>query len=139
MTVNSTQKPPIWFWIVAVIGLIWNGMGINQYLQQAYNTEGYQAMYTAEHLLFEENLPMYVKAAFAIAVFLGFFGFVFLLLRKKLGYTLLLVSLIAVIIQMSFYFIKDHVISLPMTLMIIIGAVIFAALARLFSVKGWVK
>ena len=48
MTVNSTQKPPIWFWIVAIIGLIWNGMGVNHYLQQAYNTESFRNMYTQE-------------------------------------------------------------------------------------------
>lgn len=139
MTLNTTQKPPIWFWILAIIGLIWNGMGVNAYLQQAYNTISYQEMYSAEHLMFEENLPIYIKAAFAIAVFSGFFGFVFILLQKKLGYTLLIVSLLAVIIQMSHYFIKDHIISLPMTLMIIIGAIIFVVIARVFYKKGWIK
>ncbi|WP_397362769.1 hypothetical protein [Olleya sp. R77988] len=139
MTNSTTQKPPIWFWIVSIIGLIWNGMGVNAYLQQAYNTQSYQDMYTAEHLLFEANSPSYVKAAFAIAVFAGVLGFVFLLLRKKLGYTLLLVSLLAVAIQMSYYFIQDHIISLPMTLMIIIGAIIFLVFARFSKLKGWLN
>ncbi|AUC81365.1 hypothetical protein [Lacinutrix sp. Bg11-31] len=139
MTVNSTQKPPIWFWIVTVIGLIWNGMGVNHYLQQAYNTESFRNMYTQEQLDIVANTPTWVTAAFAIAVFAGFFGFVFILLRKKLGYTLMLLSLLAVIIQMSHILISGNASSIGMTIMIIVFAIIFVVLARLFSVKGWIK
>ena len=45
MTEKSTNKPPVWFWIVSAVALIWNGIGVNMYLQQAYDTESYRAMY----------------------------------------------------------------------------------------------
>ncbi len=41
---NSTNKPTVLFWIIGVVALIWNAMGVNAYIQQAYNTESYQAM-----------------------------------------------------------------------------------------------
>ena len=83
MTENSTNKPPIWFWIVSVLGLVWNAMGVNAYLQQAYDTEGYREMYTQEQLEIAANFPAWVTAAFAVAVFAGAFGCLALLLRKK--------------------------------------------------------
>ena len=79
----STTKPPIWYWIISVIALVWNGMGVNAYLQQAYDTESYRTMYTQEQLDIAANLPAYITAAFAIAVFGGTLGSILLLLRKN--------------------------------------------------------
>lgn len=138
MTVNSTQKPPIWFWIVAIIGLIWNGMGVNAYLQQAYNTESFRNMYTQEQLEIAANTPSWVTAAFAIAVFTGLLGFVFILLRKKIGYSLLLLSLLAVIVQMSYILMNGYASDIGMTVMIIAFAILFVILGRLFKTKGWI-
>ena len=87
MTDQSTTKPPVWFWIISVVALLWNGMGVNAYLQQAYMTEGFKAQYNAEQLEAIANTPAWVTAAFAIAVFAGFLGCVGLLLRKKMGQT----------------------------------------------------
>ncbi|MBN2868591.1 MAG: hypothetical protein JXK08_07965, partial [Flavobacteriaceae bacterium] len=36
---TTAQKPPIWFWIVSVIALLWNAMGVMAYLGQAFLTE----------------------------------------------------------------------------------------------------
>ncbi|MBL4904804.1 MAG: hypothetical protein JKZ00_02010, partial [Flavobacteriaceae bacterium] len=47
---NSTNKPTTVFWIIGVLALIWNAMGVDAYIQQAYNTQRYQEMYTPEQL-----------------------------------------------------------------------------------------
>ncbi|WP_452224488.1 hypothetical protein [Lacinutrix chionoecetis] len=139
MNLDTTHKPPIWFWIVAIIGLIWNGMGVNAYLQQAFNTESFRNMYSEEQLNIVASTPVWVTAAFAVAVFSGFFAFVFMLLRKKLSYTLMLISLFAVLVQMSYLLINGYTSSMVMTIMIIVFAIIFVLLARYFSKKGWIK
>jgi hypothetical protein len=54
---TTTNKPPIWFWIASIFALIWNAMGINQYLQQAYNTESFVAFYTPEQLVLAYSYP----------------------------------------------------------------------------------
>ncbi|WP_345167614.1 hypothetical protein [Algibacter aquimarinus] len=136
---NSTNKPPIWFWIVSVIALVWNGMGVNAYLQQAYNTESYRAMYTAEQLEIESNLPAFVTAAFAIAVFAGALAAIGLLLRKSWSVKLWVLSLIAVIVQMGYLLINGFASSTGMTIMIIAFAFIFVWFARKSEANGWLS
>jgi hypothetical protein len=85
---STTNKPPVWFWIVSVLALLWNGAGVYQYLQQAYNTDSFKAMCTPEQLEVYANLPSWYTAVFAIAVFGGFLGCLMLLFRKKIAYTI---------------------------------------------------
>ena len=79
----TTTKPPVWFWIISILALIWNSMGVNQYLQQAYNTEAFKSMVSTEELEMIGQLPTWYTAVFAIAVFAGALGCILLLLRKK--------------------------------------------------------
>jgi len=139
MSENSTSKPPIWFWIVSVLGLVWNVMGVNAYLQQAYNTESFRAMYPPEQLEIVANQPAWLTAAFAIAVFGGALGCLALLLRKKWAVTLLLLSLLAVIVQMSYAFINDQVTNMVMTLMIIVFAIFLIWFSRKSAANGWIS
>ena len=100
---TTSNKTGIWFWVISIIALLWNAMGINQYLQQAYRTDTFKAMYPDEKVLeMALNTPAWVMGAFAIAVFSGFLGSLFLLLRKKIAKPFFLVSLTAVIIQMFY-------------------------------------
>ena len=139
MTENSTNKPPIWFWIVSIIGLVWNGMGVNAYLQQAYNTESFHEMYPPEQLEIVANQPAWLTAAFAIAVFGGALGCLALLLRKKLAATLLLLSLLAVIAQMGYLVVNNQATDLVMTSMIIVFAIFLVWFSRKSASNGWIS
>jgi len=97
---TSMNKPPVWFWIVSILALIWNAMGVNQYLQQAYNTESFRALYTPEQLALTDSTPAWATAAFAIAVFGSVLACILLLLRKKIAKTVFLIALIAIVVQM---------------------------------------
>ena len=138
MTNSTITKPPIWFWIVSVVALIWNGMGVIQYLQQAYNTESFQAMCTPEQLEMYANLPSWYTAVFAFAVFGGLLGCIALLLRKKFAYTLLLISLIAAIIQMSYITFSLKMANI-MTPMIIIVGILLVWFSKKGIAKGWLN
>ncbi len=95
------KRPPLWFWILSVLALIWNAMGVNQYLQQAYNTESFRALYTSEQLSLMDSTPAWATAAFAIAVFGSVLACVLLLLRKKQAKTVFIIALIAILVQMT--------------------------------------
>jgi len=136
---KSSVKPAIWFWIVGAIGLIWNAMGVNAYLQQAFNTESYRAMYPPEQLEIAANMPAWVTAAFAIAVFSGFLGCIALLLRKRIANGLLQLSLIAVIVQMGYLIIKGITTDMTMTIMIIVFSVLLVFFARKFKSNHWIS
>lgn len=101
MTTKS-NKPSVAFWIIGIIGLIWNLMGVDGYINQSYKTERFKAMYTEEQLEIIFNLPPWVTAAFAIAVFSSVLACIFLLLRKKIAKNFFLIGLLAVIIQTTY-------------------------------------
>ena len=73
MTENATQKIPVWYWIVAVLALLWNGLGVMAYLMKAFITDEMIAALPeeqqAEYLM---EMPTWYTALFALAVFCGF-------------------------------------------------------------------
>lgn len=136
---NLKQKPPVWFWIVSVIALFWNAMGVMQYLGQAYQTESWREALTDEQFEMITNFPSWLTAAFAIAVFSGVLGSLGLLLRKKWAYKLLLLSLIAVIIQMGYILAQGHYDGISMTISIIVFALFLVWFSKKSISKGWIS
>lgn len=101
MTV-SKNKPTTSFWVIGIVALIWNLMGVFAYLQQAYMTaEDLSALPIEEQALYE-NIPAWVTAAFALAVFGGALGCVLLLLRKKLATFVFIISFVSILAQMTY-------------------------------------
>ena len=96
---NSENKPTIGFWIIGIIALIWNSLGIHGYLQQAYNTEAFRIQYSTEQLESIDNLPSWYAAVFATAVFSSAIGCLLMLGKKKVSNLLFKIGLLAVIIQ----------------------------------------
>jgi len=98
------NKPTTGFWVVSVLALLWNIMGVMAYLQQAYNTEEYRANFNEAQLAIIDATPAWATAAFAIAVFAGIIGCVLLLLRKKLAKTLFIISFLGIVAQNAYSF-----------------------------------
>ncbi|MCG2461402.1 hypothetical protein K8352_11630 [Flavobacteriaceae bacterium F89] len=108
MTEKSTIKPPTWFWVVSVLGLLWNLMGAMAYLGQAFMTDEMKEALPAEQVALMENTPAWVTAAFAVAVWGGLLGCIGLLLRKKWAQTLFLISLVGILAQFGYsYFMTN--------------------------------
>jgi small basic protein len=145
MTTNSSSKPPIWFWVVSVIALLWNIMGVNAYLQQAYKSEAFRANFNEQQLAILDATPAWATAAFAIAVFAGALGCIALLLRKKWAKPLFLISFIAVLVQFSHELFmtnaSDYYDSFAwiMTISIPIIAALLVKLSKTSIAKNWIS
>jgi hypothetical protein len=129
------SKPSISFWIISVIALLWNLMGVSQYIQQAYNTDSFRAMYTAEQLELMDATPAWSSATF---------GCLSLLLRKKWAYSLFLVSFIAIIIQNIDGFMRYKVsdfdlFALSMTIMVPLFALFLIWYSKKAIHKNWIS
>lgn len=138
MTANSTNKPPVWFWVVSVLALLWNLSGVYNYLAQAYiSIEQLEQMTQAQRELFEIQ-PAWVTGAFAIAVFGGALGCIALLLRKKWARSVFLVSLIAIIAQFSYSLFMSTAIEVygNITIILAILTTIVGVLLLLLAKKG---
>lgn len=104
---TDQARLPLWFWIVGVIALLWNGIGVLAYLQQVMmSAEEFAGLPEVQQKLLSAQ-PVWVTAAFAIAVFAGFVASICWLLKKRVAVRLFLLSLLAVIVQFSSYFIVD--------------------------------
>ena len=101
---NAKSKPNIWFWVIGVVGLIWNGLGSMNYIMHTTGSEALKESYTPEQLAFVEASPAWVTGAFALAVWGGLLGCLLLLLRKKWAVPVLLVSLIGIVGQAVYNF-----------------------------------
>jgi len=99
---GSSNKPEITFWIIGIIALIWNILGVVAYLMQAYMTQEELLALPLEEQALYSDIPAWVTAAFAIAVFGGLLGCLLLLLRKKLATFVFIISLIGIIVQMIY-------------------------------------
>jgi peptidoglycan/LPS O-acetylase OafA/YrhL len=114
-------------------------MGVNQYLGKAYQTESWKAQYTAEEIAMMADLPVWITAAFAIAVFAGAIGCLALLIRKKWAHGLLVLSLIAVIVQMGYMIAQGMVNNMGMTIAIIVVALLLVWLSKKSKSTGWIS
>ena len=140
MTENSTNKPPIWFWIISVLALVWNGMGVMAYLARAYaSDEMIAALPEEQQAEFLTEYPAWYTAAFAIAVFAGAFGCISLLLRKKWAYTLFIISTVAAIAQHIYLYMNVEIPSPVMPIMIIVVCLLLVLFAKHATTKRWLS
>lgn len=129
---TTSTKLPTWYWVIAVIALLWNLMGVSAYIADAYS----MIELTPEEAAFKEHSPAWFTAAYAIAVFTGLLASIALLTRKKWAVVVFLISLIAVIILLIYeFFMQDDLAMTGGRAVMPILVFIIAALLYWFS-KG---
>jgi len=90
------------------MALVWNLMGVFNFLGQALMSDEVLASLPKDQQLIYQDFPVWVTAAFAIAVFSGTLGAVFLLLKKKIASTFFILSFIGIVTQMSYGLLLDE-------------------------------
>ncbi len=140
---NSTAKPPIWFWVIAVIALLWNLMGVMAFIMQVtMSPEALAKMPDAERALYEA-FPLWALIAFAAAVFGGAIGGLLLVLRNKLAGPVFIVSLIGIVVQMAYNFFIANMMDVygpggaAMPVMVLVLGVFLVWFAGSAKQKGW--
>ena len=99
MSEENKNKIPVWFWIVGWGALLWNLMGVFAYIMQVTMSPEMMASMPEAQQEIIANTPAWATGAFALAVFGGAFGSLFLLLKKKLAHPLFILSCVAVLVQ----------------------------------------
>lgn len=139
---TSMNKPPIWFWIVSVIALIWNGLGVMAYLGRAFATDEMIAALPAEQQAeFLAEYPAWYTAAFALAVFCGALGCIALLIRKKWAHPLFIISALGAIVQHVYLFMNVEMdgAAMVMPILVILVCLFLIWLAKNSISKGWIN
>jgi len=129
------------FWVIAVVALIWNAMGVINYFMQM--NPDVVASFPETHRTIIEGRPAWATGAFAISVFGGALGCLLLLLRKSVATYLFIASLLGTIVVMT------HTLGLTINLspfemmMMIVMPLLVAAFLIWYSKraqsKGWIS
>jgi len=142
---TSVIKPPAWFWVVSILALLWNLMGVGAYLADAYTSIEALGEMSQEVRELYEATPSWVTAAYAIAVWFGAIGCIALLLRKKWARPILIISLLGVIGQQVYNFFLSNTFEvygseamiLPILVLIISVALVY--FAGMSQKRGWIS
>ena len=147
---NSTEHseiaaPPVWFWIITSIALLWYLMDTSAFFMRVLMTdEAIQAIPETQRHLYQ-NIPLWVNIVFASEVFGGTLGSIGLLLRKKWALPFFVVSIVGVLGQTSnIWFLTDAVSAMgtPAVVMPLVAILIgtgMIVLAKSAKFKGWLQ
>jgi amino acid permease len=91
-------KTPIWFWIVAVLAVLWKGMGLWGYVSWQLFTDAYMEALTEPQRALFMAMPTWYVAIWALSVTTAFLGSVGLLIRTKHAVWLFAVALVGFIL-----------------------------------------
>ena len=140
----SINEPPVMFRVVAVAAVIWNVLGVLAFVMNvAISAEAMAAMPEAQQALYAAQ-PVWVTAAFAIAVFAGLGGSLALALKNSRATPIFAVSLIAIIVQMSYVLALSNTLAvmgasaavMPVLIIVIAAALLWFSTRA--SNKGWI-
>lgn len=122
-------RPPIHFWIIAVIAVLWNGVGAFDYVATQLRLESYMSAFSEEQLTFFYGLPTWVVAAWAIAIWSAVLGSLAMLFRWRWALHLFVISLIAMLITSFQNFVLSNGAEIMGT-----GGIIFSLVIALISI-----
>jgi len=137
--------PPHRFWVVAILALLWNLIGVMSYLSSVMiSVETLGAISEAERALYT-NVPPWVTVSYAIAVIGGSLACVVLLARRRWSTVLFAISLVAVVVQMSHQFFLTAAIEVlglsaaVVPIMVILVAAWLVWFSSDAGQKGWLR
>lgn len=141
-----SRKPPGSFWAISIVILVWNAIGVFQYVMlTTASAEQLATSLSAAELAIFQSTPGWVTGAFAIAVFGGLGGAIGLLARKSWARTLFIVSLIAVLAQHFWtFFLSGYLDIMPISAAIFPIIVVIVGMFQIWYARngirrGWLR
>ena len=142
---TETTKPTTLFWIIAVIALLWNLSGLYAFFVEVFISQEALANMPDEERALYQSTPTWIKIVYGIATISGTAGSVYLLLKRKIAYTLLVLSVTAALIQMVYSAAATEaiqvfgVVAIIMPIIVIGFGVFLAWYSKACILKGWLK
>ena len=138
---NTKTKPNKSFLIIGILALLWNIMGLFQFIMAAFMQdtmlETYGETYTPQQMELFLNTPSWYYVVFGICTLTGVLGSIAVLLKKKIAVPLFLVSLVTVLVVQGYWMLGTLAIALLGTEAIIMPMlVIVTSIFLYFYCKG---
>lgn len=123
---NEATKTPIHLWIVGILSLLWNAVGAFDYTATQSRLESYMSQFTAEQLEYFYSFPVWMDAAWAIAIWSSLLGSIGLLLRKAWAVWLFAVAILGLAVSTLYNFVLSD------------GMAMMGGGAAIFSAVIWI-
>ncbi|MCJ1962702.1 hypothetical protein MTR65_18600 [Novosphingobium sp. 2637] len=91
-------RAPAWYWIVAVLAVIWNGFGCFDYVMTVTRNVAYLSAFPREYVAYLDTLPLWLVGFWALGVGGGLAGALLLLRRARLAAAAFGVSLLGLVV-----------------------------------------
>ena len=131
---DKIVKAPWHLWVVGVFALLFNSIGVFDYLMAMTRGADYMAStgMTADQIAHYQNMPAWMTADWAIGVWGAFLASMLLLLRRRLAFAVFLLSLAAFLVSLLYTYVLTDGGAVMGQAMAIVSAVI-AILLLFFS------
>ncbi|CAM1366382.1 hypothetical protein [Tenacibaculum xiamenense] len=138
---ENNNKVPNWYWVLAIFFLLWNMMGVFSFYIHTFISEETLAQLPDNQQALYTEYPMWVTIIFGIAVFFGLAGSIGLIFKKKWAKMAFIISILAIVPQMTHnvFFTKSidiygllHTITMPI---LVVGFGIFLVWFSGFAIK----
>ena len=144
--IAPAARAPAHLWIVGVLGIIWNGFGVYDYLMSKLRGADYlrEMGMTDAQIAFAQSYPMWMNAVWAIGVWGALLGTLLLLLRRRAAAPVFMLSLLAYLLSLfyAFYLSNGREVmgdSSAMHVVVLAGCLFFAWYSRAMARKGVLK
>ncbi len=140
---SLNSSPPAWFWVVSIVALVWNLIGLAAFVMQVLMTEEAIAALPEEQQPLYESIPVWATLAFAVATIGGTLGCVGLLKRKAWSFPVFVLSVLGVLVQVGRIFLLTDALGIlgpqavVMPLMVIVIGIALIVYSKSAISKGW--
>lgn len=97
MNDTPASRPPVHFWIVAVVSLLWNAVGAFDFLATQIRFEPYMSAFSEAQLAYFYGIPAWAVITWGLATWGALFGSLAMLLRLRWAYHLFVLSLVTML------------------------------------------
>jgi hypothetical protein len=138
-------RVPVWFRLVALLGLLWNAFGVYAYLQHVGMFGDPLAGLSPAQVALAQTIPAWVTGTYAVAVFSGLLGALCMVLGKRFASPLLWLSLLAVLAQSVWVILisdaraVEGTVALVMPLVILCIGALLVWVAGKGAARGWLS
>jgi hypothetical protein len=104
---ERTAKAPWHLWVIGVIAVLFNSIGVFDFVMSMSQGEKYMASagMTPQQIAHYRQMPMWMTAVWAIGVWSAFLASILLLLRRKLAFGIFVLSLAVFLISVLYTYV----------------------------------
>ena len=142
---NLGGKPPVWFWIAAIVITLWGALGVAAFYMDVAMSDAAKAQLSDYDRTLLASRPSWFVWLYAVATISGLLGGIALLARSAYARLFFIVSLIGVILQFGWIFavtdliaVKGFVVACAFPIFIAIVAVLQLSFAGIARKRGWI-